>query len=87
MDGKDYCTLLTCTPYGINSHRLLVRGERTDYIPEEKEDIEAVTGSSAPFAIALTAAVTTVAVVIVVTAITVRSRRNERGGSQEGGSS
>lgn len=25
---KDYCTLLTCTPYGINSHRLLVRGER-----------------------------------------------------------
>lgn len=26
--GKDYCTLFTCTPYGINSHRLLVRGER-----------------------------------------------------------
>lgn len=28
-DGKDYCTLMTCTPYGINSHRLLVRGHRT----------------------------------------------------------
>lgn len=28
---KDYCTLLTCTPYGVNDHRLLVRGERTDY--------------------------------------------------------
>lgn len=27
-DGHDYCTLVTCTPYGINSHRLLVRGER-----------------------------------------------------------
>lgn len=27
-EGKDYCTLMTCTPYGINSHRLLVRGER-----------------------------------------------------------
>jgi len=26
--GKDYCTLVTCTPYGINSHRLLVRGHR-----------------------------------------------------------
>jgi len=25
---KDYCTLVTCTPYGVNSHRLLVRGER-----------------------------------------------------------
>ena len=27
-NGKDYCTLVTCTPYGINSHRLLVRGHR-----------------------------------------------------------
>ena len=29
--GKDYCTLITCTPYGVNTHRLLVRGVRTDY--------------------------------------------------------
>lgn len=36
--GKDYVTLLTCTPYGINTHRLLVRGERTKYIPEVEED-------------------------------------------------
>lgn len=28
-EGKDYCTLMTCTPYGVNSHRLLVRGCRT----------------------------------------------------------
>lgn len=28
--GKDYCTLVTCTPYGINTHRLLIRGHRTD---------------------------------------------------------
>ena len=27
-DGQDYCTLVTCTPYGVNSHRLLVRGAR-----------------------------------------------------------
>lgn len=31
VPGEDYCTLLTCTPYGVNSHRLLVRGTRTDY--------------------------------------------------------
>ena len=31
IDGKDYITLLTCYPYGINSHRLLVRGERTAF--------------------------------------------------------
>lgn len=30
-EGKDLCTLVTCTPYGINSHRLLVRGHRVDY--------------------------------------------------------
>ena len=34
VDGKDYCTLVTCTPYGINSHRLLVRGERIEYNEE-----------------------------------------------------
>ena len=28
--GKDYCTLMTCTPYGINTHRLLVRGVRVE---------------------------------------------------------
>ncbi|MBQ4105728.1 MAG: class C sortase, partial [Clostridia bacterium] len=28
--GKDYCTLVTCTPYGVNSHRLLVRGHRVE---------------------------------------------------------
>lgn len=30
VEGQDYCTLVTCTPYGINSHRLLVRGRRVD---------------------------------------------------------
>lgn len=29
-EGKEYCTLVTCTPYGINTHRLLVRGHRVD---------------------------------------------------------
>lgn len=32
-EGRDLVTLLTCTPYGINTHRLLVRGERTEYAP------------------------------------------------------
>ena len=34
VQGKDLCTLVTCTPYGINTHRLLVRGHRTKYIEE-----------------------------------------------------
>lgn len=35
VPGKDYVTLLTCIPYGVNSHRLLVRGERIAYEPEQ----------------------------------------------------
>ena len=35
VDGMDYCTLLTCTPYGINTHRLLVRGIRIETIVEK----------------------------------------------------
>jgi len=34
VDGEDFVTLLTCTPYGVNSHRLLVRGHRTEYVKE-----------------------------------------------------
>ncbi len=35
VPGKDHCTLLTCTPYGINTHRLLVRGVRVDSQAEQ----------------------------------------------------
>ena len=34
VEDQDYCTLVTCTPYGINSHRLLVRGTRVDTVKE-----------------------------------------------------
>ena len=33
--GRDYCTLVTCTPYGVNSHRMLVRGKRIENIAGE----------------------------------------------------
>ena len=35
IEGGDYCTLFTCTPYGINTHRLLVRGVRVETIKEK----------------------------------------------------
>lgn len=38
MDGEDYVTLVTCTPYAVNTHRLLVRGTRIPY--EEAENLE-----------------------------------------------
>ena len=35
-EGKDYLTLVTCTPFGVNTHRLLVRGHRVPYTPEQE---------------------------------------------------
>ena len=35
-EGQDLCTLFTCTPYGINSHRILVRGHRIETVKEAK---------------------------------------------------
>lgn len=39
IPGEDYCTLVTCTPYSINTHRLLVRGVRTEYNGELESDV------------------------------------------------
>ena len=36
-EGKDLCTLVTCTPFGVNTHRLLIRGHRIAYTPEDEE--------------------------------------------------
>jgi len=42
VSGEDLCTLVTCTPFGVNSHRLLVCGSRIDY--DEEEKLEEVIG-------------------------------------------
>ncbi|MBQ3258584.1 MAG: class C sortase [Oscillospiraceae bacterium] len=44
VSGEDLCTLVTCTPFGVNSHRLLVCGSRIDY---DEEQIEEVIGEEA----------------------------------------
>ena len=38
--GEDYCTLVTCTPFAVNTHRLLVRGTRIEYTAEKEEEIQ-----------------------------------------------
>lgn len=38
IEGEDYVTLITCTPYGVNSHRLLVRGTRVEEVESEEEE-------------------------------------------------
>ena len=40
-EGRDYVTLVTCTPFGVNTHRLLVRGHRVPYEPEQATEAAA----------------------------------------------
>ena len=42
-DGQDLCTLITCTPYGVNTQRLMVRGHRVEYTPELLADAKTPT--------------------------------------------
>ena len=42
VSGEDLSTIVTCTPYGVNSHRLLVRGHRIPYIEDEKKEYDAM---------------------------------------------
>ncbi|MFV0362881.1 MAG: class C sortase [Suipraeoptans sp.] len=66
--GEDYVTLVTCTPYGVNSHRLLVRGTRVDYEEEHTEtvDLSAKTGNNVLWALLIILLILVIALVIAV---------------------
>ena len=79
VDGKDLATLITCTPYGINTHRLLVTGER---VPMDDDAVAAeaaqVKGSvMKPWMIAVLAAVALILVVAAVIWVRSRTRKDE----------
>lgn len=71
--GMDYCTLVTCTPYGINTHRLLVRGKRS-METEEYEEFKAEGKSADNKQIILVAALSGTAVIMI---IIILWRKNE----------
>ena len=50
QEGRDLVTLITCVPYGVNTHRLLVRGERVD-LPEEESITEAEENEAEPLSL------------------------------------
>ncbi|MCL2339578.1 MAG: class C sortase [Actinomycetia bacterium] len=79
VPDNDYCTLLTCTPYGVNDHRLLVRGVRVPYNPNVKADIIPVATSHANNLVLVAGIVTAQIIsVIILVIVTVRWRRSHR---------
>jgi len=81
VPDRDYITLLTCTPYGINSHRLLVRGERFEYEGASFNDLDQ---RSFPWWIVVVVA--TLLIAIVMCGELVRSRVRMRRARRVGGS-
>lgn len=66
QEGMDYMTLLTCTPYMVNSHRLLVRGHRVDYVPPVNEKALGTNGPSMAFKTYLIVALVVLFILLVI---------------------
>ena len=85
--GKDYCTLLTCTPYGVNSHRMLVRGHRVMPFTEEMIEDESVAKAAPPVKQVLMRVLCVVAGIVIALLIVFiidrRNRRNRRRGGKK----
>ena len=80
--GKDYVTLVTCTPFAINTHRLLVRGIRIPYKEAKKVDNEIGLHRTIPFyMIVLIGGI--IAVIVIWIIIKVHSRRKENAHEKE----
>lgn len=77
VPGKDYVTLLTCTPYGVNDHRLLVRGVRVDYDFAVEEAPAAVRSYSRVEIMRFAVAGVSVLILIILAVILARTGRKQ----------
>lgn len=77
QEGKDLCTLVTCTPYGINTHRLLVRGHRVKYVETKVQEQKEVSKSKTDIRPVIAGAAVG-AVVLFIIIFAVRRRRKHR---------
>lgn len=77
QEGRDLCTLVTCTPYGINTHRLLVRGHRVKYVETKVQEQKEVSKPKTDTRPVIAGAVAG-AVVLFIIIFAVRRRRKHR---------
>ena len=68
---KDYCTLITCTPYGVNSHRLMLRGVRVETIAEQSAQEQPTVTEQTPYD--ATAGLIAIAILVLVLMLLIRS--------------
>lgn len=83
-NGKDYCTLVTCTPYGINTHRLLVRGHRIENIADSDSiHITADAMQMEPLLVAPIVAIPILLVLLILLLIPKQPKKKQGGDSNE----
>ncbi|MBQ6819168.1 MAG: class C sortase [Clostridia bacterium] len=78
VKGQDYCTLTTCTPYGINSHRILVRGHRIENLQSKSQRVTADAVQLEPILVAPFAAMPMLLALLI--AILIPKKKNRRKG-------
>ncbi len=77
-EGEDLCTLMTCTPYGINTHRLLIRGHRIPYVAEEEQaEGTAASGSNGVVRIVLIVVVAVILILLLSQILVMLARRKK----------
>ena len=82
-EGKDYCTLVTCTPYGINTHRLLVRGHRIENVKEANKARVAADAVQIEPLIVAPAIATPMLLLLLVILLLPRQRKKNHGGDDD----
>lgn len=80
-ENEDYVTLITCTPYAVNTHRLLVRGTRIPYVEEEVEKQEKQTiskkAASVDPGLFLAVGLAAVVITIIIMSLVIRRKKGE----------
>ena len=77
ISGGDYVTLVTCTPYGVNSHRLLLRSKRIDTVYESKVRVSADAVQVDPMKVMPFAAVPLLLILMIIWNISGRKKKNK----------
>ncbi len=78
VPGEDYCTLVTCTPYGINTHRLLVRGKRVNNIQGDVDVVPDATLIESEYVAPFIAAPIIIVLIILVFIGNIKGKRKEK---------
>lgn len=76
VPGGDFCTLVTCTPYGVNSHRMLVRGRRTNMLSEE--EAQRITADAMQIETPLVVSVAAAPMILLLTVLLIQGARRRK---------